>query len=116
MTTTHPTVTPSVTRVTAGATLTVAIDNGPADSKDRVTFYSITAPGGSSLDWKYLNDERTAPATGRSAATVTLTAPSAPGRYVIRLLSHTDTTPLATSAAIVVSLPDAVPHRNEFPK
>jgi endonuclease/exonuclease/phosphatase (EEP) superfamily protein YafD len=43
--------------------------------------------GQPSVAWKYLGDSTTAPARVIPAGTVTLTAPSAPGRYVLRLFA-----------------------------
>ena len=102
---THASLTVSATTVTAGGTIAVTIENGPAAVKDRVMFYSSTTQRTVNLDWKYLNGERTAPAGGLSTAVVTLTAPSTPGRYVVRLMSGTASDAIATSDVIVVAPP-----------
>ena len=59
-------------------------------------FYSSTTQRTADLDWKYLNGERTAPSGGVSTAVVTLTAPSTPGRYVVRLMSDGESDAIAT--------------------
>jgi endonuclease/exonuclease/phosphatase (EEP) superfamily protein YafD len=43
--------------------------------------------GHPSLSWKYLGDATTAPAQVIAAGTVTLTAPTTPGRYVVRFFA-----------------------------
>jgi hypothetical protein len=96
-------VTLDVTAVLPGALVTVTIANGPGGARDRVMFSSTTAPAGAALDWKFLNDARTAPAGGVAHGVVTLTAPSAPGRYVVRLVPEGDASAAASSAVIVVS-------------
>jgi hypothetical protein len=91
-----------VTTVSAGAAVTVTIANGPGGARDRVMFYSATAPARPALDWSFLNGERTAPSAGQASATVTLTAPSAPGRYIVRLMPAGASSAAATAELTVV--------------
>ena len=100
---TTATLTVSAATVTAGGTVTVTIENGRAAAKDRVMFYSSTAQRTADLDWKYLNGERTAPSDGLSTAVVTLTAPSAPGRYVVRLMTDAESDAIATIDVTVIA-------------
>jgi len=106
---TTATLTVSAATVTAGGTVTVTIEHGPAAAKDRVMFYSSAARRTADLDWKYLNGERTAPSDGLSTAVVTLTAPSAPGRYVVRLMTDGESDAIATIDITVVAAA-AAPH------
>ena len=68
-----------------GQNVSISVSNVPADPKAWVT----VAPSGSGdwswLDWRYLNGQQYAPSFGISAATVTLTLPSSPGNYEVRL-------------------------------
>jgi hypothetical protein len=104
-TTTQPSMTLDVTKITTGATITVTVTNGAAHAKDRLVLYSSTASNDALLDWMFLNGERTEPAAGMEKAIVTITAPATPGAYVIRLMSEEDAAPLATSPVITVSAP-----------
>src|SRR6185295_3727722 len=100
---TTATLTVSAATVTAGGTVTVTIENGRAAAKDRVMFYSSATQRVADLDWKYLNGERTAPSDGLSTAVVTLTAPSAPGQYLVRLMTDGESDAIATIDITVVA-------------
>ena len=98
-----PSITPSVTTVAGGATLTVTVANGPGNQLDWVGLYP-TASGATYVDWKYLSGSRTAPATGLRAATVSFTMPTTPGTYTLRLMANNSTTQvLASTATITVT-------------
>jgi thermitase len=89
--------------VAPGSNLSVAISGGPANAPDYVTI----VPTGAANDYwsgvyRYLNGTMTAPATGYSAATVSLPAPSTPGTYEVRFLADGWYTRLATSGVITV--------------
>jgi hypothetical protein len=104
-----PRVTVDATTVAPGAAVIVTVANAPAHAKDRVTFYSRTASDPAVLDWAFLNGESTAPAAGLTNAVVTLTAPSRPGQYVVRLMPEGASTAAATSAVITVGPVRAMP-------
>ena len=89
--------------VAPGATLTVSVSGGPANSMD----YLTVVPVGSAADtwtgsYKFLNGTTTAPNPGLSAATVSMTAPSTPGSYEVRFNANGWYTRLATSGVISV--------------
>ena len=99
----NPTLTLNTTTVTAGGAVVATVINGPGNARDWVGVY---ATGGSTVfDWKYLNGSQTAPATGVTDAVVSLTMPTTPGTYTIRL--YFNDTLLANSAVITVGSPSA---------
>jgi len=98
------TVTASATTVPPGATVTATISNGPGTGGDWVGLFATNDPDATYQDWKYLNGSRTRPATGVTAATVTLTAPTTPGTYELRFFLNDSLTRLATSSTITVTV------------
>jgi hypothetical protein len=82
--------------------IAVAVVNGPGQPGDWLTLAPQFAPAGTYVTWKYLNDSRARPITGLTAATVTLTAPTTPGNYVVRLLRNDTQSIVVTSAIITV--------------
>jgi hypothetical protein len=99
---TRSSVTVSATSVTAGATVTVRVANGPGSPKDWVGLALATASDRTFTQWKYLTNTQSAPATGLTAATLTFTAPSDPGVYQLRFFANDGFTRLATSANVTV--------------
>src|SRR5205823_13629466 len=95
------TITVTPTSVAPGATLTVTIANGPGNAKDWVGLYTTTAADTSMIDWKYLNGQRLAPASGVTSATVTFSAP-ANGQYNVRFFPNDGIAHTAVSATITV--------------
>jgi hypothetical protein len=102
---TPPTVTLSATTVAPGGMVTATVANGPGNAGDWVGLYATGAPNGTYLDWKYLNNTRTKPATGVTGADVPFTVPATPGTYNVRFFLNDSTTLLATSATITVTPP-----------
>jgi hypothetical protein len=97
-----PTVTVAATTAAPGATINFSVSGGPAFPKDWVALAPVSASEYEYLDWKFLNGQRTAPATGVTAATMQFTAPTTPGTYQIRFYENNSYTRLATSASISV--------------
>jgi hypothetical protein len=75
------------------------VAGGPANTTDWVALFA--ADGVTRLDWKYLNNSQTAPATGLSAATVPFTLPATPGVYTLRLYAKNTQTVLASATVTV---------------
>src|SRR5438270_4990192 len=100
---TAQTITAAPTTVPARGTVTVTIANGPGNTTDWVALYPIGANAGAYLDWQFLNGQRTAPATGLTAATLTFTMPAAPGTYEFRFFPNNTFTLLATTAPVTVT-------------
>jgi len=69
-----PTLSVTPTSAPPGATVTVTVANGPANATDWVGLFTTAAADTLMLDWKYLNGQKTAPATGVTTATVTFPA------------------------------------------
>ena len=89
--------------VAAGGTITVLVQDGPANVTDWVAFYSSGSADQTFLDWMYLSGTRVAPAAGQSSASLTFTAPSTPGTYQFRFFASNSYTRLATSAIVTVT-------------
>jgi hypothetical protein len=101
-----PTVTPTETTVASAGTATFTVTAGPGNARDWVgLFCPATGADGAYLDWKYLNNTRTAPASGVTGATVTLTAPPGATTCNARLFADNGFTKLATSAPVSVNAP-----------
>jgi hypothetical protein len=56
----------------------------------------------SEIDWKYLNNTQSEPASGMTSGTLTFTMPAAPGNYQFKLHEHYGYTVLATSPSVTV--------------
>ena len=95
---TNTTVTVNTTTAAPGATVTAVIANAPGIRTDWIALH----PEGAStyLTWKYLNGSQSAPATGLTAAAVSVTMPTTPGNYTVRL--YTGNTLLTTSETVTV--------------
>jgi len=96
----QPVVAVNPTTVGPAQTVVVTVSGGPGNRGDWVGLY---ASGGTSyLDWKYLSNSRSYPASGLPAATLTFTMPPAPGTYTFRLYANDGFTLVATSPAVTV--------------
>ncbi len=94
----------SPTTVAASQTITVTVAHGPGDRLDWVGLYTPGSPIPSYLALKYLNNSTAPPAVGSSGGTVTFTAPTTPGQYVV-LFNSAALVTLATSVPITVTPP-----------
>ncbi len=85
----------------AGA-VSIAVNNGPGNRTDWVGWFCPrTGADSAYIDWKYLNDSRTAPPTGLSSGTVTFQMPAGAGASCeARLFANNGFSLLATSNAI----------------
>jgi hypothetical protein len=98
----QPTVTAAPAIAVAGTTITGTVAHGPGNRQDWIGLFNV-ADALTFQSWEYLNGSSILPAIGLSNATVYFTAPSAPGRYNVRLFAAGDpTTPIATSNAVLV--------------
>jgi uncharacterized protein YegP (UPF0339 family) len=102
VTTLAPTLMVSATSIAPGGSIQVTVANGPAYRADWVALAKVGSATSSYLDWKYLNDTRSMPATGVSSATLTFTMPQAPGQYEFRLFANNGYTLLTVSSTVVV--------------
>jgi hypothetical protein len=94
---------PTVVVVSVSASVTVGVSNGPANATDWVGMYPLGAADNAYLTWQYLNGSQTPPGTGSSAATLTFTTSSSPGRYEFRFFSNNGFSHLATSTNVVTT-------------
>jgi uncharacterized protein YegP (UPF0339 family) len=95
----------SASSVVTGGTVTATIGGGPGGRLDWVGVFAVGASNSSRLNWKYLNNTQTAPATGLTSASVSFVMPTTPGQYQLRFFAEGAATPLATSATITVTAP-----------
>ena len=103
--------------VSAGATISATVANGPGNPGDWLGVYAVGAPTvyGNPPSWKWLStdDARGSipPAPGVTAGTVHLVVPKQAGQYEVRFFSNNSFTLGATSAAITVQItaPPPVP-------
>ena len=98
-----PTITPNVTTVSPGASITFTVENGPGNPTDWVGLYATGSGHGSYLSWKFLNGLQSAPSPGMTTATIQFTAPSTPGTYHARFFANYGYGLLATSATVTVA-------------
>jgi hypothetical protein len=94
-----PTISASPASVAPAGSVTVTVNDGPANARDWVA----VRRGGVIQNWWYLNGLRTPPTTGRSAATLSLAMPSTPGAYDFVLLANDTQTVLAQSGPVTVT-------------
>ncbi len=94
---------PTGVAVDPGAALTVNVTGGPANATDWIALSFANAPESSYVAWMYLNGSTAAPAAGLASATLSLTLPSSPGIYEVRLFASDGYTRLATSSPISAS-------------
>ena len=103
--------------VSAGATISATVANGPGNPGDWLGVYAVGAPTvyGNPPSWKWLStdDARGSipPAPGVTAGTVHLVVPKQAGQYEVRFFSNNSFILGATSAAITVQItaPPPVP-------
>jgi hypothetical protein len=108
---------PGPVTVSAGATISATVANGPGNPGDWLGVYAVGAPTGTGNppSWKWLStdDARNSipPAPGVTAGTVHLVVPVQAGQYEVRFFSNNSFTVAATSAAIRVQIaaPPRVP-------
>ena len=99
-----PAVTVNNASVQPGGVINFTVSGGPGNATDWVGLYQTSgADAGGQIQWKYLNGQNVAPATGMSSATLQFTAPASPGTYNIRFFASNGYTKLATSATITVA-------------
>ena len=100
-----PSVTPTSLTVAASGTITVNVADGPGHVADWVALHCpASAADGTYVDWKYLNNSKTLPATGLTTATITFTAPATGTTCDARLFASGGMSKLATSATITVTV------------
>jgi len=88
--------------VAPGASIAVAVANGPANPTDWVAIYNAGDTNNfNHLSWVFLSDTQTPPGTGVSAATVTMTAPNTNGSYEARFYANNTYTILAVTTFTV---------------
>ena len=85
--------------VQQGQTVTVTITGGTASRLDWAGIYTPSGGNTQYIDWKYLNNTKTAPSSAIRPATITFTAPTA-GTYEFRLFAN-DTYTLITSSGLL---------------
>jgi hypothetical protein len=101
--------------VSAGATISATVANGPGNPGDWLGVYPVGAPTGTGNppSWKWLStdDARNSvpPAPGVTAGTVHLVVPPQAGQYEIRFFPNNGFSLGATSAAITVQITAPVP-------
>jgi hypothetical protein len=105
ITVTVPTITLSASVVEPNGTVTATIANGPGYALDWVGLFPVGGTASQRVSFQFLNGLTTPPETGLSAATLTLTLPSTPGSYEVRLFRNNSWTVLATSSALIVNVP-----------
>ena len=91
---------PAPVTAVAGSVATIDVANGPGNPSDWVGLFMEGSPGGSFLEWKYLNGSGALPPTGVSDATVFFTLPVSAGVYEVRFFANGGQQRLATSSAI----------------
>ena len=94
--------------IAPGATITVNVDSGMGHAGDWVGLAATSAPNGTFVQWKYLNNQQARPASGLTFGTVTFTAPQGGGPYEVRLFDNDSLSLRAESAAINLDLPTLV--------
>jgi len=102
VTTLPPMVTVSTTSAAPGASVQVAVADGPAYRGDWVALAKVGSATSVYVDWKYLNGTRTMPATGVSSADLTFTMPLTPEQYEFRFFANNGYTLLAVSSPVLV--------------
>jgi hypothetical protein len=96
--------------VSAGATISATVANGPGNPGDWLGVYAVGAPTGTGnpASWKWLSTDDTRgsvpPAPGVTAGTVHLVVPAQAGQYEVRFFPNNSFAVAATSAAITVQI------------
>jgi len=80
------------------------VANGPGYVLDWVALYcpAATTTNAGYINWKYLSNSQTAPATGKTGASITFTAPNTATTCNAKLFFNDGSTKLATSATVTV--------------
>jgi hypothetical protein len=98
------------TTVTAGASMSVAVADGPGNATDWIGVCNAGVPtsstqcDGAGYSWDYLNCTQTAPTTGVTSATCSLSAPKVAANYYAVFFSNNSYNALA-SAPFQVTVP-----------
>ncbi|MBY0495569.1 MAG: S8 family serine peptidase [Cyanobacteria bacterium] len=100
---TPPSLTVNTPSVSAGGTISVSVADGPGGIGDWVALYQQVASDTAYLQWNYLTGTHSKPGLGRTAATLSFTAPTTAGSYELRLFADDGFQRLATSSPIVVA-------------
>ena len=87
--------------VAEGATLAIAVGNGPGTPKDWVGLTAAGAPDTSYITWVYLSGSHTAPNVGMTSAIVMMTAPTVDASYEARFYLNDGFTVLARTTFTV---------------
>ncbi|MBV8293492.1 MAG: hypothetical protein JOY55_17070 [Mycobacterium sp.] len=99
--------------VSPGASITVAVANGPGTTTDWIGLSVTGSADTAFLSWDYLNGTQTAPASGLTSASIQMTAPATAGSYEARFYFNDGYTVLArtpfTVAAAAPPPPPATP-------
>jgi hypothetical protein len=96
------------TTVSAGASMSVAVANGPGNRADWIGVCNSGATpafgqcDGAGYSWDYLNCTQTYPNTGTTSASCSLATPGAGGNYIVGFFSN-DTYTVLASAPLTVS-------------
>jgi agmatine deiminase len=88
--------------VAAGASVTVAVTNGPGNPTDFLALNATGAADNAYLDWFWLNGTKTAPVAGLTTASVSFSLPSTPGTYEVRFFANNTFQRLGTSPTVTV--------------
>ena len=67
---------PTAVVVVVGSTVSVSVTNGPGNATDWIGLYAVNASDVSYLNWRFMNNTQTAPATGQTSGTVNFPLPS----------------------------------------
>jgi YD repeat-containing protein len=96
----------AATVAVVGSTATVSITNGPGNATDWIGLYAVNTSDFRYLDWRYMNNTQTAPATGQTSGTVSFALPSTAGDYEFRLFANDTYQRIAVSGTVTaVPLP-----------
>jgi hypothetical protein len=80
----------------------VIVTGGPGSLKDWVGMFAAKGTDLQQLDWKYMNNSKTAPTTGITRAVLLFRVPATPGTYNFRFFKNQTYQKLATSPTITV--------------
>ncbi len=97
------TVTATPGLVSPGSVVTASVSGGPGYPTDWVGLYAVGAGDRAFIQWWYLNGQRTAPATGLSAASFPIVAPALEGEYELRFFLNNGYTFAGRSPVLLVA-------------
>lgn len=95
--------------VRPGATATVQVTGGPANTTDWIALAARGSANRSYLAWKYLNGVTTPPTQGVSGATLSFNVPTGSGNYEFRLFANDGFQRLATSGNVIARRKNPTP-------